>query len=472
MHFKSRVSERGMDFLTLRRKKSFLYLLLGLFLISCIPYAFLHAGEAAFPGWSCLYLIQFLVYGGILFLLRDTNLNLRWIWVVAILARAFLIFTEPTLENDYWRYLWDGRVLTHGINPYSFKPLDPALDHLDVSYRHLIGWKQYGTIYPPFSILVFAISHLIAGDSLTGLKAALTLFDLGTGVVLIVWFKRLGISPKWSALYLLNPLVLKETANSGHLDSIAVFFSVLAAFLMWRSGRRSSESKMFSLSGWAALAMAVASKIYPICLVPLFFRVDRWRWLGALTFSGILLIAYSPFLAAGFHMLNGTEAFAKHWIFNASLYRLFQNGVPPLLSSLGEMKVLSEITVSFLLREDRLAKALVASFFGVFTLYRAVKIKGLNDLPQELVNVIGALLILSPVVNAWYVLWIVPFACITRHVPWLAFTYLVFSSYSWWYSRELALYLRWFEYVAFFSVFAFWYYRRKEKVAHSNQGSL
>lgn len=461
-----------MDFLTLRRKKSFLSLLLGFFLISCIPYAFLPEGDAAFPWWSGLYLVQFLVYGGILFFFRDTDLRLRWIWVVAILARAVLIFTEPTLENDYWRYLWDGRVLANGINPYSFKPLDPALDHLDVSYRHLIGWKQYGTIYPPFSILVFAISHLIAGDSLTGLKVALTLFDLGTGAVLLFWFKGLGIAPKWSALYFLNPLVLKEIANSGHLDSIAVFFSVLAAFLMWRSGGRFSGRKIFSLSGWTALAMAVASKIYPICFVPLFFKVDRSRWLGALTFLGLLLIAYSPFLTAGFHMLNGTEAFAKHWIFNASFYRFFQNGVPILLSGLGEMKVLSEVTASFLLREDRLAKGLVALIFGVFTLYRALKIKGPNDLPQELVNVVGAILLLSPVVNAWYVLWIVPFVCITRHVPWLVFTFLVFASYSWWYSQELALYLRWFEYVAFFSVFAIWGHYRKEKVAHPNRGSL
>lgn len=461
-----------MSFLTSRQKKSFLALLLGLLIISCIPYGFLAEGDAAFPFWSGLYLVQFLIYGEILFLFRDTDLSLRWIWVVAILARTVLIFTEPTLENDYWRYLWDGRVLANGINPYTFKPLDPALDHLEVSYRHLIGWKQYGTIYPPFSILVFAITHLIAGDSLIGLKIALTLFDLGTGAVLFIWFKRLGISPKWSALYFFNPLVLKETANSGHLDSIAVFFSALAAFLMWRSGGRFSESKLFSLSGWTALAMAVASKIYPICFVPLFFKVDRSRWLGVLTFSGLLLIAYSPFLTAGFHMLNGTEAFARHWIFNASFYRFFQNGVPPLLSALGEMKVLSEATVSLLLREDRLAKALVALVFGVFTLYRTRKIQGLNDLPKELVNVVGALLILSPVVNAWYVLWIVPFICITRHVPWLAFTYLVFASYSWWYSRELALYLRWFEYVAFFSVFVFWYYRRKEKVDHPNQGSL
>ena len=461
-----------MNFLTLSRKKSFLSVLAGLFLICIMLYAFLPHGDAAFPWFSGLYFAQFLIYGGILLLLKKHDINFKWIWALAIIARAILIFTEPTLENDYWRYLWDGRVLANGINPYSFKPLDHALDHLEIPYRHLIGWKQYGTIYPPFSILVFAISHLIVGDSLVGLKIILTLFDLGTGALLILWFRALGISPKWSVLYFLNPLVLKEIANSAHLDSIAVFFATLAAFLMWKSGSRSADNKKLSLLAWVTLAVAVASKIYPICFVPVFFKISRSRWLGILIFSGLLLIAYSPFFTAGIHMLNGTEAFARHWIFNASVYRIFQNGVPLFVSSLGDLKLLSETAVSSLLQDDRLTKVIVVVLFGVFILYRAKKIRTGDDLPRELVNVLGALLLLSPVVNAWYVLWILPFACITDHKPWLLFSFVVFSSYSWWYSLELAFYFRWFEYVIFFAAFALWFHRNKANSALRVEDSL
>ena len=254
-----------MSFLTLKQKKSFpfLYVLMGAFLIPCILYAFLPPGDAAYPWFSGLYLVQFMIYGGILFFLKDAPLDRKWIWALAIVARSVLVFTEPVLENDYWRYLWDGRVLAHGINPYSFKPLDHALDHLEISYRHLIGWKQYGTIYPPFSILVFAITHLIAGDSLFGLKVALTLFDLGTGAILVLWFRRLGVSTKWSALYFFNPLVLKEIANSAHLDSIAVFFTLFATFLLWQSGRYPSGNRKVSVAAWAVLGVAVASKLIP-----------------------------------------------------------------------------------------------------------------------------------------------------------------------------------------------------------------
>ena len=211
---------------------------------------------------------------------------------------------------------------------------------------------------------------------------------------------------------------------------------------------------------------------YPICLVPLFFKVDRWRRPGFLTFGILLMIAYSPFLAAGFHILNGTEAFARHWIFNAGAYRVFQNGVPLLISPLTDLKILPEATASFFLKEDRLAKLMVVILFSVFTFYRAKKIKTADELPSESVNVLGALLILSPVVNGWYVLWILPFACITRNKPWLLFSFLVFASYSWWYSEDLAFYLRWVEYIVFFVIFFFWYIQRKQKVALPNKDSL
>lgn len=454
-----------MNFLTLNCKKRLLCGLLGFFLISCIYYAFLPSGGAAFPRFSGIYLAQFLIYFGILRLLKDVSLNTKWIVGIAIVARVILIFTAPTLENDFWRYLWDGRVLAHGINPYTYKPLDPALDFLDVPYRRLIGWKNYGTIYPPVSILVFAVVHLMAGDSLTWLKVSLTLFDLGTGGILILWFKRLGISPKWCALYFLNPLVLKEVSNSAHLDSIVVFFSVLATYLMWGSDQFAKGSMKKSLAAWIYLAVAVASKIYPICFVPFFFKVDRRRWFGLFIFIVLLGIAYGPFISAGINILNGTEAFARHWIFNASMYRVFQDGIPIVLSHVHNLGLVSLQSQNVLLKDDLLAKFIVAFIFGLFTLYRAKKISTTAELPSELVNVIGALLVLSPVVNGWYVLWILPFACLVGNKPWLLFSFLVMASYSWWYSKELAPTLRWFEYLVFYAVLFLWHIRTKEKLA-------
>ena len=37
-------------------------------------------------------------------------------------ARAILFASEPVLEDDYQRYLWDGAVTAQGLNPMRSRP--------------------------------------------------------------------------------------------------------------------------------------------------------------------------------------------------------------------------------------------------------------------------------------------------------------------------------------------------------------
>lgn len=437
--------------------------LLIAYIFISMGYFLLPKGPQAFPTFFLIISSQFLIYLAVLFNLRKKNIPVSWIIGVGILLRFLLIYSAPVLENDYWRYLWDGRVLAHGINPYLYKPLDPALNFLNTNYRQLIGWKQFGTIYPPFSLLIFALTHKIIPDSLIALKFVLCLFDIGTGVIVILWLKELKIEPKWSALYFLNPLVLKEISNSAHLDSIAVFFSVFAGFLLWK-GLKDNLNRMIFFS-WIILAFAVTSKLYPICLFPLFFKLDKRKWTNVFVFFSIIAISYLPFFSAGIHLINGTEAFARYWIFNASFFRLFQQGAIHILALPFFSDFLSIETLNILLRDDKLAKIGTAFFFGIFVLWRAKKLQNKDGLIQEIINILACLILLSPVVNGWYILWILPFACLTKNIPWISFTYLVIAGYAWWFSKELSMYLRWTEYIVFFSLLVFYYIKtRKQKL--------
>ena len=42
---------------------------------------------------------------------------------VRVSYERFLLF-----DSDVWRYLWDGHVWAHGVNPYLHAPADPELD--------------------------------------------------------------------------------------------------------------------------------------------------------------------------------------------------------------------------------------------------------------------------------------------------------------------------------------------------------
>jgi alpha-1,6-mannosyltransferase len=81
------------------------------------------------------------------------------IWVVfgvAIALRALLLTAPPILSTDIYRYVWDGRVQTAGINPYRYIPADPALASLrdPIVYPQINRADYARTIYQPVAELV------------------------------------------------------------------------------------------------------------------------------------------------------------------------------------------------------------------------------------------------------------------------------------------------------------------------------
>src|SRR5687768_8060735 len=52
--------------------------------------------------------------------LSNDELNL-WI-IISVLHRAVLLFSMPSLSDDVYRFVWDGRVLAAGHNPFTNVP--------------------------------------------------------------------------------------------------------------------------------------------------------------------------------------------------------------------------------------------------------------------------------------------------------------------------------------------------------------
>ncbi|MEO1361837.1 MAG: hypothetical protein AAFU81_15985, partial [Pseudomonadota bacterium] len=53
------------------------------------------------------------------------------LWVViglGLFMRAAMFFSIPVLEDDSYRYLWDGAVTANGLDPYAFAPAEVTSD--------------------------------------------------------------------------------------------------------------------------------------------------------------------------------------------------------------------------------------------------------------------------------------------------------------------------------------------------------
>jgi hypothetical protein len=124
------------------------------------------------------------------------------------------------------------------------------------------------------------------------MKAWFVGFDLATLALVVALLRRIGRPVGWSVAYGWCPLVLKEVANSAHLDALTVFLTTLALYLAVRvlydrpagpahapGGGRSGTA--VAMAAGFALGLAVGAKLYPVILAPLlvvsFARRLGWR---------------------------------------------------------------------------------------------------------------------------------------------------------------------------------------------------
>lgn len=256
------------------------------------------------------------------------------VFVVAILFRAILLATTPIQEIDIYRYVWDGAVTSSGVNPFRYPPAvardmatsDPTIAEELLTLRRIreqspaidealgrVHFAELTTVYPPVSQLVFASADRVTPDGatlftrVTVMKAVLLWFDLAT--VAGVWWlvTRTGRHVGWVIGYAWCPLVIKEFANSGHLDSIAVGLSTGAACFLLRPLVGPSRRPAI---GWGAaailLSLSVGAKLYAVFLFPLFTVVvwRRWGRASGLAFAGLFAVVTALGLGPMFLMQN------------------------------------------------------------------------------------------------------------------------------------------------------------------------
>lgn len=341
-------------------------------------------------------------------------------WVVA--AHALCLPMAPDLSDDIYRYVFEGRAVLHGINPYLHAPLDPALAALRDVHWELINNKAIPAAYPPAVQLANAVgvSLGLGIESLGvprglgavyGIKAVYALLNLCVFAMLWRLLPTVGVPACRALVYGLCPLLAVEFAGEGHSDALAVA-GIVAALLAGRTAR--------SWCAGAALGVATAAKLMPVVLLPFLLRRAGERPGGrravALCFVGVVTALYLPFLWQGESILTGTLQYVVRWRSNDSLFAVV-HGALEWLNGLG---LLPRFEV------QRLAKVPIA-LAGILLLWVAWR-RRCSALRAGLwffVYFVAA----APTLHPWYVAFLVPFLCVAPQPGWLVFAGSVFLSY-------------------------------------------
>ncbi len=327
---------------------------------------------------------------------RNLQLNYAIVIAWAIIFRLIGIYGSPILEDDHFRYLLDGCMFVTYGTPYGIPPASLfAQNDLPSECQILLSQVNYPnlpTIYAPVLQYIFAAMHLLSSANIETLQWFVSIVDIG----LIVLLSRYA-PPHYVLLYAWCPLVIKEISFTAHPDIVGIGL-LFAAFHLRKINK--------PLIAAVVLAMACATKVFAVLFVPfvLFALAPRY-WLA---FGFMLGLLYLPFVFNGATDLTVLGIFAHHWQFNALLFQ-------PVATYFGGPAARIICLALF-----------AAWYFSYFMRWRKSNEIGIPHGEW----VFGMFLLFSPVVNPWYLIWLLPFAVMRPPIWAWASTIAVVFSYA------------------------------------------
>ncbi|MEM7124243.1 MAG: hypothetical protein AAF563_23390 [Pseudomonadota bacterium] len=342
--------------------------------------------------------------------------RLLWLIVTAgLVMRLLFLGSAPIMEDDHYRYLWDGAVAAEGINPFRYAPLQAA-ENAGLAVHALAGpagevlervnYPHLRTVYPALAQAGFALAHVVAPFDLDGWRLVVLVAELIGLALLLQALARLDLSPLWAALYWWNPLIVKELANSAHMDGLLV---PLLAGAIW------AVTRYRHTAASVLMGLAAGVKLWPVLLLPVVLRpllTDPKRLVVALLLlAAIGALLVWPVAQAGLPPSSGFVAYGQTWQMNDAAFSVVQ-GVAEWFWPADDARLAARLAV-------------VAALFALLVVLIARPADDSHQTLRRLLILSAGLFLLSPTGFPWYAVWFVPFLVVVPVTPLLLLTALL-----------------------------------------------
>ncbi len=384
--------------------------------------------------------------------------NFKFLAYIAFIFRAIFIFAIPNLSQDFYRFIWDGRMILEGFNPYLFTPesfliqSEVPVVEAEALYAGMGSLNgSHFTNYPPLNQLCFVIAGVFAGKSILGSAIALRLIiitaDFGTlyfGKKLLEKLKIPAYNIFW---YILNPFILIELTGNLHFEGVMIFFLIWSLYLL-----HINKWKQAAI----VLACSVSIKLIPLIFLPLLFQKLNWK--KSILFYGIVglttALLFFPFYTPEFvnNYAQTVALWFQNFEFNASIYYLVREA-SYWFRGYNEIAIIGKIIPAVVL---------------LFVLFMALFKKN-KTTPQLITNM---LLVLSfyyfttTTVHPWYIATLLILSIFTNYKYPLVWSFAIILSYLAYLQIDKAdksenLWIIAIEYIIVFSVFLYEIFKKK-----------
>jgi len=322
------------------------------------------------------------------------GLVLAAVWHVAFLR------LPAGADDDIHRYVWDGRLQRLGYNPYIVIPSDPAARGLHTPETRNLNNPDLPSPYPAGAQLFFRAVTAIH-ESTFALKVAFVVCELAIVFVLLDVLYRGRQAAHLVLAYAWNPLLAIEVAGSGHIDIVGALLLVVSAAALVRRWRATAA---------VGLGLAIAVKLLPIVLLPLYWKRVRIR--DATLAAAVVGLLYVPYLNHGRIPIGSLGTYVQSFRFNGAVFATLDQLAPPKLLA-GLAVLVGLVTATWLRR--------AAAEWS----------------PDAFAWPMAASLVCAPVVFAWYLLWLLPFLTSASTLLIIIWSVSIIPTYVMWHFRTL-----------------------------------
>ena len=349
----------------------------------------------------------------------------------------------PIFSRDIFAYVGQGRLMAAGRDPYV-----DAISSLSNWFQ--LGadatWADSETPYGPVFLWLEQAVVEVSGDRNPDLAIFLFRLIAVVGVILTMVFvpllaRRLEVNAAWAQwITAANPLFTVSFVASGHNDALMVGLALAGTWCALRAGHPRRPQSALGSAAWGVAAVVLVTLslgVKPITLVLLPFIGLLWAgptagWARRFLYWGVTA-TLSLGIMAVVGVLNG---FGFGWL--AVMAGTGTGTVP--WSPVG---ILSMLTQGALHLVDRpfdpqavegaykLAGRLLSVLIVLWLMFRGRQDRVLTRMTWAFT----ALVVLSPIIQPWYLLWLLPFFAVIGlrdnwQIKWVVFTVGYFLAFG------------------------------------------
>ncbi len=314
-----------------------------------------------------------------------------------VVLHALMALAPPLLSTDVFSYGDYGRLsAVFHLNPYVYGP--SALGRQDPWFAYIgAPWVRVPSVYGPlFTTLSYLLGHLGIGLQTLAYKLLAVTASLVTIGITARVAQRLGRDGVQAALFVgLNPVLVVYAVGGAHNDMLmlALMMAAVAALVAHRAR-----------SAGGLLVAAIAIKLTAAVLLPFALASRRERSRphmtrmlvgGILVFAGVLTVSTILFGTGPLHLLKTLQSVQDNG---------GRQSIPGFIAwGLG----LGRLSHGLI---DGLQALLLAGAMGLLVAVRRQRLDWITATGWAVVG----LLLTSTFLLPWYVVWLLPFAALSR----------------------------------------------------------